>query len=51
MVTINQPIDEQQHDPSARLTLSEENLTFIRLLQRTKHFFEERVIDLLLQKL
>ena len=33
MVTINQSIDEQPPDPSALLTLSVENLTFIRLLQ------------------
>ena len=35
MVTISQLIDEQPHDPSARLTLSVENLAFIRLLQYT----------------
>ena len=34
MVTINQSIKQQPPDPSARLTLSVENLTFIRLLQK-----------------
>ena len=36
MVTINQSIEQQPPDPSARLTLSVENLTFIRLLQKSK---------------
>ena len=36
MVTINQSIEQQLPDPSVRLTLSVENLTFIRLLQKSK---------------
>ena len=34
MVTLNQSSDEQPYDPSGRLTLSVENLTFTRLLQQ-----------------
>ena len=40
MVTINQTTNKQLHDPSARLTLSVENLTFIRVLQ-----FTEAILD------
>ena len=38
MVTINQSTNEQLPDPSAILTLSVENLTFIRLLQKVHYF-------------
>ena len=46
MVTINRQSIEQLPDPSARLTLSVENLTFIGLLQNLKVSCQKVVLQL-----
>ena len=46
MVTINRTTSKQPPDPSARLTLSVANLTFIRLLQKEQlcfHIFNTQI--------